>query len=216
MMYIEDHTGKYSKPIKPKCFTGHKVIDLRLGVKLYGGSCLHPVVTDADIYIGLEKGMVHPKKATPWNGGHVIQFYIPNMGVPKNKGEFKKLVNWLATQLVNGSAVHVGCIGGHGRTGMVLSAVYYVLQEDKYAISYMREHYCNKSVESAEQIDFLNNLYGIEKVTPIYSTKDLMATPDTGSFQKFGNSGYSQNWESENVTGHEAILHVPVKGNIWN
>ena len=41
------------------------------------------------------------------------------MEAPSNVARFKKLVTWVCTQLQDGKTVHIGCIGGDGRTGEI-------------------------------------------------------------------------------------------------
>ena len=74
------------------------------------------------------------------------------MDAPANVTRFKKLVTWLCNQLQDGKTVHVGCIGGHGRTGTVISAIVAELLEEKDAIQWVRKHYCKKAVESKAQV----------------------------------------------------------------
>lgn len=149
------------------CYKAHKIQDLGVGVMLSGGSCLTPLPVKADIYVGLEQNMSMPKHAMPWNDGQCVSHYIPNMGVPTNTEEFLNMIEWIATQLSDNKSVHVGCIGGHGRTGMVLSALRYVLANDKDATEYIRLNYCQKSVETVVQVEYLHNTFGITKVPPV-------------------------------------------------
>lgn len=56
----------------------------------------------------------------------------------------------------NGLFVEVGCLGGHGRTGTVLSCML-VLEglKPKEAIDYTKKHYCDRSIESLDQEWFI-------------------------------------------------------------
>ena len=132
--------------------------------KIYGGSCSNPVIDDADVYVGLDYSMKKSTKAYPWREGESFLFPIQDMHCPSDPVEFDNLINWLSVQLVAGKKVHVGCIGGHGRTGTVFAALVKVMTGEKDAITYVREHYCKKVVESDEQVDFLVKHYGIKKV----------------------------------------------------
>lgn len=148
-----------------KCYHSHPALEIG-EYKVYGGSCGNPVVKDADVYVGFDFSMEHDPKLYPWNKEVGVCFLIPDMGVPSDQAEFKKMVTWIVEQIKAGKKVHLGCIGGHGRTGMVLSAVYFEMTGEKDAITYVRAHYCQKAVESDTQIKFLNKLYGITKVEP--------------------------------------------------
>lgn len=135
---------------------------------VYGGSCSWPVVDDADIYIGLDRSMTFAHQLYPWDEPKVdpvieVQYVIVDMSVPADPSSFKRMVKWICQQILVGKKVHVGCIGGHGRTGMVLAAIVFELSGNHQAILYVREHYCKKAVEASEQIEFLHEQYGMDK-----------------------------------------------------
>jgi len=127
---------------------------------IYGGSCSSPIMTDADIYIGLCHTMRQTERRFPWGLGEEIYFPIPDMGVPKDVENFKQLVKWVKSRLEFNLKIHVGCIGGHGRTGTLLAALV-SLYGEKDAITYVRNHYCPKAVESKVQVQFLTQHFGI-------------------------------------------------------
>lgn len=149
-------------PIK-KCYETHPALPVG-EFKVYGGSCGHPIVKDADVYVGLDLGMAKSVKSYPWEHGDSFLFYIADMHAPTDPAQFKKLIEWLAVQLAASKKVHVGCLGGHGRTGTVLSALVSYMTGEVDAITYVRKHYCIKAVESAEQVDFLVKHFGVKKV----------------------------------------------------
>lgn len=147
------------KPVA-RCLTTHPGINID-GYVVYGGSCKSPVITDADIYVGLDPSTCHHNNAYPWQEGYSFKYLIPDMRAPSNPKEFKELINWLVKQIRCANKVHIGCIGGHGRTGTVLVALVAVMTDTKDAIAYVRKHYCAKAVESQEQVDFLVKYYGV-------------------------------------------------------
>lgn len=147
------------------CAKSHPALDLGNGLLIYGGAAHSPIVGDADIYVSLDRGMDADTKGYPWNGGRqFIYFPITDMSAPADAAEFKKLISWLAAQVKAGHKVHVGCIGGHGRTGTVFSALVKEMSGNVNAIQYVRDHYCPKAVESATQVDFLVKHYGVARV----------------------------------------------------
>ena len=186
-----------------QCYNTHPTLDLGIGVALYGGSCLTPIISHADIYVGLESNMAMPAAARPWRGGCTIALPIPNMKAPIDSKEFAKMIDWVGKQLLNHKEVHVGCIGGHGRTGMVLSALKYVLTQDKNATQYIRDHYCSKAVETVVQVDFLNKLYGITKVPPVEKYKNI------------GFNEYVPNQKKIPIKGVD-IHHLKIGGIVWD
>lgn len=71
------------------------------------------------------------------------------------------------------------CIGGHGRTGTALSilaSLFGVVPDGICPVTYVRDHYCKKAVESDSQISYVQKITGvkvtaeIEKRTYSYST----------------------------------------------
>jgi len=155
-----------------RCCESHPALPITIEGKnyfVYGGSCSKPIHLDADIYVGLDTSMKLTEKEYPWSAGHEIGFFIQDMGTPKDTVEFKKLIEWLSVQLIANQKIHIGCIGGHGRTGLVLAALYKNVTNDKEAVTYVRDNYCKKAVESQKQIEYLHEEFGINKVK---ATKD--------------------------------------------
>lgn len=146
----------------PRCYVTHDPLKLGKGV-LFGGSASNPVVQDADVYVSLQGGSTCGLASDPWAQKRVTEVFYPifDQHAPTNVSRFKKMVTWLCNQLQDGKRVHVGCIGGHGRTGVVLSAIVAELLGEKDAIQWVRKNYCKKAVESREQVKFLMKHYGV-------------------------------------------------------
>ena len=168
----KEHTSKGSKGstfVAPRCYTTHPA--LKVGEFLiYGGSCSAPVVHDADVYIGFDHSMsfkASPKwpwqKAEKFDGVEFL-FPITDMCAPRNAQDFKDLIDWTCNQLHDGKKIHAGCIGGHGRTGLFLSAVVAQMTGEKDAVTYVRTNYCDRAVESREQMEFLHKHYGVKAI----------------------------------------------------
>lgn len=160
-----DNEHDYGAPALDKltrCYEAHPALPLGT-YAIYGGSCIHPAVNDANIYVGLDRGMASGL-VFPWQGGIEVCYPITDMAAPKNPETFKQLVTWISNQLDAGKKIHVGCIGGHGRTGTLLAALARVVLDEEDAITYVREQYCTHAVESAEQVRFLHTHFGIKKV----------------------------------------------------
>lgn len=159
-------SGGSSYSYGKRCYHSHKPLELGDGLKVYGGSCNHPAVEDADVYIGFDHGMKLGPKSYPWNDGNEVKFLVTDGNAPSNPAEFKQLVKWAIEQIRDGKKVHAGCIGGHGRTGTFLAAVVAEMLGIKDAIGYVREHYCTKAVESESQVTFLHKHFGVTKAKP--------------------------------------------------
>lgn len=150
-----------------RCYETHPPLPIKAGDKeylIYGGSCGYPIVEDADIYVGFDYSMKKSPMAYPWEEGESFQYLIQDMHAPSDPVSFKHLISWLADQLVAGKKVHLGCIGGHGRTGLVLAALVTFMTGEKDSITYVRKNYCVKAVESASQVRFLHQHFGIVEV----------------------------------------------------
>lgn len=197
------------------CYKTHPPLVLGT-VSIYGGSCHSPIVTDANVYLGLD-GSMKTGLALPWEGGVEFLYPITDMQAPKDAKSFRKLVDWVCNQLHSGKKVHVGCIGGHGRTGTLLSAVASVVLNEKDAITYVREHYCKKVVESKAQIDFLHTHFGVDKVKP---TKGDFVSHEGGYGKFYTPKEYETTWEPEHRKqksldyGEDKIKRYDSRGNI--
>lgn len=177
--------NKGSSSILERCYKSHKPMKLpKSKAVIYGGSCSEPIIDDADIYIGFDRSMVQTSRSYPWNKGHEILFRIPDMGVPSNPEEFRKLVLWVKKQLDSGRKVHAGCIGGHGRTGTFFAALV-TLYGEKNAINYVRTHYCLKAVESTEQVAFLKLHYDVIEAPPTKTYSSQKTTSKTKTYVEY-------------------------------
>lgn len=172
------------------CYETHPTLSIGGGTVL-GGNCGSPMVRDFDIYIGLDSHSYRKQERIiyPWSKktdsnlpAHDFMFPIQDMDPPKDVVNFTKMIDWLAAQLKLGKKVHIGCIGGHGRTGTVLAALVAQINKEADAISWVRENYCKKAVESKAQIAFLVTNYNVATAKPAKG-EPLKADP---SFTKGG------------------------------
>jgi len=173
-----------------RCYHKHAPLLVGGDRVIYGGSCSSPSVLDADIYVGLCSTMKVLPDQRPWEKLPPLQIlhHIDDMGVPKDAEEFRKLVTWVSDQLDAGKKIHVGCIGGHGRTGLFLSALVAVRKVSDDPIAYVRDNYCHRAVESAAQSKFLSTHYGCPD-----------AAPKKGGFLSNAWSPKPQTWQKESA-----------------
>jgi protein-tyrosine phosphatase len=170
-------TGSSNSWKTKRCYESHPA--LKVGKHyVYGGSCSSPVVDDADIYIGLDYSMADHEQRLPWVKGHAVHYRITDMKAPDNPAEFKQLIEWLAGRIESGDKAHIGCIGGHGRTGTVLAALVAHMTSEPDPIKYVRDNYCTKAVESNVQINFLAKHFGVK----------TECKPSKGGWSKKGSS----------------------------
>jgi len=159
---------------------------------LMGGSCVSPF-DGYDIYVGLDLGMSVSEQGYPWVKGHEFLFPITDHSVPKDVDQFKKMVTWLIGMLKAKKKIHIGCIGGHGRTGLVFSAIYRQLTGKTNAIQYVRKNYCKKAVESKTQVKFLMKHYGVDKA------EGSSVTSYIGRSYSYNDSSAYSSWKNDNT-----------------
>jgi len=162
-------TSVKSTPVQyERCFHSHPPLPLGDGLVIYGGSCGSPAVKDADVYVGFDRIMAWSGRQFPWRQGEEFLIEVTDAAAPSalRAEDWKYAVTWVAQQVKLGRKVHVGCIGGHGRTGMFLAALVAEMAVDPDPIAYVRKHYCQKAVETREQVRFLEKQYGCPTAKP--------------------------------------------------
>jgi hypothetical protein len=185
------------------CYHKHPALKLPgTDLVIYGGSCNSPAMKDADVYVGFDHGMQISQRHWPWKKGTEVLFEVQDMGIPKQPEEFRKLVGWVKKQVDAGLKVHCGCIGGHGRTGTFLAALVSEYGE-KDAINYVRKNYCDRAVESSQQVKFLQEQYGVKK--------------SAGSKSGGSHSSYSSSTSSKATKIGSGGRFTPIEsnGSIW-
>lgn len=146
-----------------RCHESHP--DLQLGGgTLIGGNCRdHKRHKGVDLYVALDGSQEHPLFEIGELPPRCVYYPIQNMGIPARPDKFKALIEMILLALSAGNRVHVGCIGGHGRTGMVIAAVVARLNEPGFdAIKWTRDNYCIKAVETKPQEGFLVTQFGVK------------------------------------------------------
>lgn len=156
-----------------KCADNHGKLEIPVdgGVVLVtGGSAVTPGGTNSlegiDVFVGLDGMMQKTSRAFPWTPGKEFLYSIRDMYPPHDLPSFKRLLKYLEERLCAGDNVFVGCIGGHGRTGTVLAALYTHMTGDVDSINIVRKQVCKKCVESTQQVNFLHKHFGITKQAP--------------------------------------------------
>ena len=207
---------------KARCYTKHTSLKFGKGI-LVGASCSCPR-DGFDIYIGLDSYMRLKHQTFPWDSEEdsVIEFQVSivDMGVPKSSKEFKKMIHWVCSQLHKGKRIHVGCIGGHGRTGMFIAAVRAEYIGDLDAGNWVRKHHCTRAIESQAQINFLHKHFGITKIKPL-KTHYKGWVEKTGRTNKYKSPASSRVHSKNKIIPFTGTFHPPKlkhlagKGSIW-
>lgn len=173
--YVEedDYTFDPKNPPLKGCTVMHPPLSIFIKDKKYdifGSSSITPNIQDADIYISLEKYCSTFDWEQPWvnEKKQHIRYFINDGDVPDNTENFKKAISFTIEQLKQNKKIHIGCISGHGRTGMFLSAIVqetmtdYLKKKDISAIDYVRDNYCAHAVENLKQVLFLETTFNIK------------------------------------------------------
>ncbi len=204
------------------CYHTHPAFEIAEGLFIYGGNCGNPIIDDADVYVALDGNQgAGFRKQLPWYKEEAFLFRITDMNPPSNIDEFQSLIKWLAERLKAGKKIHVGCIGGHGRTGLVFAALRKYLTDDVDATEFVRKNYCHKAVESESQIAWLSKHFGIKKVKAVkksgggssFSSQKSMFGKEWDGYTKGAYSGGTSTGRVENESME--VKYVPTKGNIW-
>lgn len=141
-------------------------------VEIFGGSCHSPKFDNIAVYVSLDEKQPVYDWEQPWNKNEEakihIRFPIKDMFIPRHADTFTEALEYVSQALYEDKRVHVGCIGGHGRTGTFLAALVQMNmsdlleQEDISAIDYVRDNYSIHAVETTAQVVFLNKVFGVE------------------------------------------------------
>jgi len=140
-----------------RCHESHPDLNIGGGT-LIGGNCRdHQRHKNVSLYVALDYGQSHPHFEPGQTPPHCVYYPIQNMKVPTNPVKFDRLIDMMLDYLAAGHRVHVGCIGGHGRTGLVIGAIVARLgiAPDNDAIKWVRDNYCPRAIETAGQENFL-------------------------------------------------------------
>jgi hypothetical protein len=88
--------------------------------------------------------------APPWPHAHVEW---PDFGVPADIDGLRAALADALTRARRGEVVELGCLGGHGRTGTALAclAILTGTPPDE-AVEWVRANYCEKAVETDQQL----------------------------------------------------------------
>lgn len=163
--WLNYHDNDKGLKFAKRCHESHPVMKIGGGT-LFAGSCINPR-PDYDAYVGLDGSMHLEATGYPWAKNRIehVHFPITDMKAPPEPELFKELVEWICNQLQEGKKIHVGCIGGHGRSGTLVAAVAAKFGH-KDAIAWARQHHCKKAVESQDQVNFLVKHYGVTQAPP--------------------------------------------------
>jgi protein-tyrosine phosphatase len=80
----------------------------------------------------------------------------PDFGVPDDAAPVDTALRALLDRARAGERVEIGCLGAHGRTGTALAGLAVLSgQPASEAVGWVRDNYCERAVETAEQEAFV-------------------------------------------------------------
>lgn len=87
---------------------------------------------------------------------------IEDFGIPVDDAEVYRILHKVIWAMARGEKLYVGCRGGIGRTGLFLSLLYKVLnQQDQVVrmspVLWVRDNYLRTAVETFEQADYVRD-----------------------------------------------------------
>lgn len=166
--------GKTKKKPAPPCHEGNVYVFTIGNVNIYGGGRSRDFEPGkADILIstlkGYEQGLswqaakTFPRFAEACQHHIVVPIITEDFKAPTlSKNQWEALVEDLKNIDQPMDAL-VFCVGGHGRTGTVLSVLYGLTHPDGGdPVKRIRELYCKKAVESTSQLDYIELMTGIK------------------------------------------------------
>jgi protein-tyrosine phosphatase len=197
----------------PRCYTTHPKFEIAPGAFMRGGSAAYPH-KDAEFFVALDRSYEHTAAFLPWNNNGVL-YPIINGRVPKQLDHFNRLLDWMSVHLAAGMTGHVGCIGGHGRTGLVFAALRHRMTGDVNATQYVRDNYCEKVVETKEQVEWLAEFYDQTPVVPYYDIKhasNKRYDKKTGDLLSFPTGGKNATFNVEDEPLEDLDTGLPALG----
>lgn len=211
-LYANDYTGykqeedwktkwkSYSKTYTPYVECTHKELEV-LGGILTGGKDKEQF-KKADTLVLLDcidKGVflgdiVDTHGRINLTDQRIIYYPIRDMQVPENKDSFKIVIGEMKRELSEGKRIHVQCIGGHGRTGVVIASLIGMYTEETEPIKWTRENYCDKAVENLAQVNFVGEITDKKEEikpskTPYVSRWDSWKREDNITTLTYGKGG---------------------------
>lgn len=145
---LEDGLDIFASAYRDVKYITDEAVDI--GVYLYSSWAVGTMMATPGIDLDLDY---------PYHTQQVIVDW-PDFSVPKKDVPMVKLVHWILTKLAEGKSLEIGCMGGHGRTGTMLSCLLAAqgLTPGK-AIARVRKDHCEKAVENSKQAKYVAEFY---------------------------------------------------------
>ena len=176
-----------------------------------------------------------------WKTGLNLDFLvympIPDRGVPPVGLDFWQAM-WEdldATKKALNRPIKVlaMCLGGHGRTGTIITALALarggIIPKKADPLKWIRTHYCEKAVESGKQVVYLEDTFGVTIKEPLYKAAPVVPNTkavvpynggsniveaaktykDTPADIVMGGHNYKKYWDAHKVEKLEFLNRYP-------
>lgn len=185
------------------CHKGNVPIFEKDGVTILGGGSFHDAEPkEVDIVLDLANNVPSSwesfipdgwkSKSLTW-GPTVIYLTIKDHNAPSKITKEFWAALWEDLKTQAPCRVLVMCLGGHGRTGLVLTCLMMAAKFDVGDINpirWLRDHYCEKIIESQVQLEYVGDMWDIavKRTTTSYTPPYHSG----GGYSKsYDNSGYN-------------------------
>lgn len=164
-----------SKPYVP-CHTDGTLVFEKDGTQFFAGKYSGVSARSYDLIIDLAKSVTatvygtstrgNVKKFTDELSAQILHIGWPDYGVISwDRSKFEQLLAAIKKDKLE--SVYVCCVGGHGRTGTmmsILAGLSGVIPEGECPVTWLRKAYCDNVVESEKQLAYVGEITGL-KVT---------------------------------------------------
>lgn len=188
------------------CHKGNVLAFEAAGLRVFGGGSSHNLVPEkADVWIQLAWSS-YSNSSKAWKlpakfksakflvskPDLVIPMEITDgAGLPASLTADFWTTFWVDLQMLDKRDILVSCMGGHGRTGMVLTCLALaagVVPAGNDPVAWIRDRYCEKAVETKAQITYIEEAFGVKVasapkpiVTPLSTYKGAPVVPYYGT-----------------------------------
>jgi hypothetical protein len=161
------------KPVEP-CHTDGTLIFTKHGTEFYAGKYAGVSKRGYSLILDLAKAVTATTSSTNAKGhvkefadnisAQIIHINWPDYGIITWERErFEALLAAIKADKLE--SVYICCIGGHGRTGTmmsILAGLSNAIPDGECPVTWLRNKYCNNVVESAAQLDYVREITGLK------------------------------------------------------
>jgi hypothetical protein len=166
-------TGYTTYKAEPPCHTDGTLIFIKDGTEFYAGKYSGVNKRSYDLIIDLAKMVTATVSSTNPRGKikefadglsvQILHISWPDYGIITwEKERFQELLAAIKADKLE--SVYVCCVGGHGRTGTmmsILAGLSNAIPDGECPVTWLRNKYCDNVVESESQLDYVQKITGL-------------------------------------------------------